>query len=321
MRSKTGRVVVRLGRLMDEYARKDDGSESVILADLRFDNHNKMTITGIVQVGTDVADVNPLEDADREMPRSRHYPVGYVGGGVVEVDIRAGDRVWFHYLCAEDRTAMERNKDGTWDVFMQVSDIFCLERDGRLITSQNWVVGDEVKDSGLVMVDAIGDEKAPAITPAKGIELIKGFNLDTYVDEAKVVEIQPCRYRDVSGEVTAGDRVYLAKDATFPNVIRNKKRILFRQTDIIAIWNRENGKVIPVGGNHLAKVEVKEYKSATISHTVITRAPEYGTIISSGSHCKKASAGDKVLFTRRWTRLLDKEFWLIDDAEILATVN
>lgn len=321
MKSKTGRVVVRVHRLMDEYARREDGSETMILADTKFDNHNKMTITGIVQVGTDVPDVNPLEDADREMPRSRHYPVGYVGGEVFEVDIRPEDRVWFHYLCAEERASMDRNADGSWDVFMQVSDIFCLEREGKLIMNQNWVIGEEVKDSGLVLVDSLGEKKEQGVTPTKGIELLKGFKVDSYVDEAKVTQIQPCRYRDVSSEVKIGDRVYLAKDATFPNVIRNRASLVFRQTDILAIHHRDNDKVIPVGENHLVRVEVREYKSALISHTVITLAPEWGTIIASGKLCKKGAVGDKIMFTRRWCRLLDKEYWLVSDAEILATVQ
>lgn len=321
MKSKTGRVVVRLHRLMDEYARREDGSESILLADTRFDNHNKMTITGIVQVGTELPDVNPLEDANRVMPRCHYYPTPYVGGGVFVVDIRPGDRVWFHYLCAEIRTSMERNTDGSWDVYMQVSDIFCLEREGKMYMNQNWCLGEEVKDSGLIMVDALGDEKKTEMKPSSGIELIPGFNIQSYVDEATLTQLDPSRYRSVHNEVQAGDRVYLAKDATFPNVIQNKQRILFRQTDILAVWHKDPAQVKPVGEQHLVRVEEKYYRSTVIKHTVLTFAPEWGTIVSSGAHCTAGKPGDKILFTRRWTRLLNKHYWLITDGEILCDLR
>lgn len=321
MRSKNGKVVVRLPRLMDEFARTEDGRETSILADTKFDNHNKMTITGIVVMGTSVHDVNPLEDADRVMPRSNHYPAGYVGGGVFEVDIREGDRVWFHYLCAENRVSMERNTDGSWDVYMQTSDIFCIEREGKLKMNQNWVIGEEIRDSDILLVDALGEVKEEMLTPASGIELLKGFAIDTYVDEAMLVHIDACRYRTVHDEVEVGDRLYLAKDSCFPNVIHGKKRLLFRHTDILAVYDKENAKVIPVGENHLVRVLVNQYKSAVISHTVITRAPERAEIIASGDYCENAKAGDHVMFTRRWTRLLDKEIWLINDNEIQAQLK
>jgi co-chaperonin GroES (HSP10) len=321
MISKTGKVVVRLHRLMDEFARREDGSQSILLADTRFDNHNKMTISGIVQVGTDAPDVNPVEDADRIMPRCRHYPTGYVGGGVFPVDIRKGDKVYFHYLCAEDRTSMERNHDGSWDCFMQVSDIFVIEREGKLIMNQNWCVGDEVVSTDLNLVDALGDKMEQKLKPAAGIELLKGFNLQSYVDEAIVRNIDPCRYRGLTLEVDPDDRLYLAKDATFPNVIQDKKRILFKQTDILAIWDKDVAKVTPVGENHLVRVEPEEYKSTVIHHTVITKAPEWATIVASGMYCKNGQVGDKIMFTRRFTRLLDKNYWLISDSEIQATLK
>lgn len=321
MKSKTGRIVVRLQRLMDEFHRRDDGSESLLLADSKFDNHNKMTITGIVQAGSDSPDVNPVEDANRIMPRCHHYPVGYIGGGVFEIDIRTGDRVWFHYLCAEDRTSMERNADGSWDVFMQVSDIFCIEREGKLYMNQSWVLGEEVKNTDLNLVDALGDRMQQEMKPTKGIELLKGFNIESYVDEAIVTQLDPTRYRSLHREVSAGDRVYLSKDATFPNVIKNKQRILFKQTDILAIYHKEPEHVIPVGDNHLIRVEANEYKSTVIHHTVITKAPEWGTIIRSGKACQYGQPGDKIMFTRRFTRLLSKEIWLICDGEIQAHLN
>lgn len=339
MISKTGRVIVRLEKLMDTHARREDGSESILLADTRFDNHNKMTITGIVQYGTDAPDTNPLEDADLLMPRCHHYPIGYVGGGVFPVDIRPGDRVWFHYLCAENKASMERNSDGTWDVYMQVSDIFVIER-GRpqlnvnsegfmsglysqkqLIMNQNWVLGDEVKESTLVLFDALGDKKPTKMTPKGGIELLKGFNVDSYVDEAVLHHIDPVRYRGVSDEVKVGDRLYLSKDSTFGNVIHNKQRLLFRHTDILAKWHKDNDKVIPVGENHLVRVQLNEYKSTVIKHTVITKAPEWATIIASGANCKYGKPGDKIMFTRRFTRLLDKEFWIVSDSEIQAILK
>jgi len=302
MISKTGKVVVRLNRLMDEFARREDGSESILLADTKFDNHNKVTITGIVQVGTDTHDVNPIEDANRVMPRCHYYPTPYIGGGVFKIDIRKGDRVWFHYLCAEERTSMERNADGTWDVFMQESDIFCLEREGKMYMNNNWCIGDEIKDTSISLYDAIGDLKAPEMKPSDGIQLVPGFNLNSYVDEAIVGQIDPSRYRSVHREVEAGHRVYLAKDATFPNVIQNKQRILFKQTDILAVWDKDPANVRPVGENHLVKVEEKYYKSTLIKHTVITMAPEWGTIVASGRACVNGMPGDKILFTRRWTR-------------------
>jgi len=321
MKSKTGRVVVRLERLMDEFARRDDGSQSILLADTKFDNHNKMTICGVVQVGTDAPDVNPLEDANRIMPRCHHYPTPYVGGGVFAVDIRKGDQVWFHYLCAEDRTSMDRNTDGTWDVYMQVSDIFCLEREGKMYMNANWCMGEEIKDVSISLYDAIGDLKAPELKPTEGIQLIPGFNINSYVDEAIVTQLDPCRYRSVHREVNAGDRVYLAKDATFPNVIKNKQRVLFRQTDIIALWAKDPKDVKPVGSNHLVRVPIVEYKSTVIKHTVITKAPEWGEVVASGLDCWYAKPGDKIMFTRRWTRLLSKEYWLVTDGEILAELN
>lgn len=319
--SKTGRVIVRLQQLMDTYHRRDDGSESPILADTRFDNHNKVTITGIVVHGTDSPDSNPLEDANRIMPRTRHYPLGYIGGGVFEVDIQPGDRVWFHYLCAEDKSQMERNVDGSWDVAMQVSDIFLIRRGDRLISNQNWCMGEAYKEPELNLVDMHGYEAVAKMSPGKGIEMVKGFNLTSYVDEAVMYHIDYCRYRGVHDEVEMGDRLYLAKDATFPNVIMNKQRVLFRQTDILAVYEPRVEEVRPVGENHLVRVDLEEYKSTVIHHTVITKAPEFATIVASGAHCKHASPGDKIMFTRRWTRLLTKEYWLVNDNEILSILE
>jgi hypothetical protein len=255
------------------------------------------------------------------MPRCHHYPTPYIGGGVFNVDIRKGDQVWFHYLCAEDRTSIERNRDGTWDVYMQVSDIFCLERAGIMYMNQSWCLGEEYRDTTLNLVDMHGYEKTAALTPGKGVEMVKGFNLSSYVDEAIVTFLDPTRYRSLYGDVKPGDRVYLAKDATFPNVIKNKQRILFKQTDILALWAQDPAEVIPVGENHLVKVPVVEYKSTLIKHTVITKAPEWGEIIASGAHCTSGIVGEKVLFTRRWTRLLNKEYWLVTDGEILASLS
>src|SRR6187551_2421514 len=153
MISKTGKVIVRIKSRMDQFARREDGSETPIMADLRFDNHSKMVITGIVQIGTAHPDKNPLEDADRVMPRCNYYPTGYVGGDVFDIDFRPGDEVWFHYLCAENNDQMERNADGTWDIYMQVSDIFCYRRNGQQFMNQNWVWGEEVRDTNLVAVD------------------------------------------------------------------------------------------------------------------------------------------------------------------------
>jgi hypothetical protein len=303
---------------MDEFARREDGSESMLLADTRFDNHNKMTITGIVVAGTDAPDQNPIEDADRIMPRSHHYPTGYIGGGVFPVDIRSGDKVYFHYLCAENRTSMERNADGSWDIYMQVSDIFLMERDGRIIMNQNWVLGEEVKEPIIQVFDSLGGPVAQQLSPSKGIEIVKGFNMPSYVDEAVIFHIDPCRYRGVAREVGTGHRVYLSKDAAFPNVINNKKYELFRHTDILAIYHDDPKQVIPVGETHLVKVELNEYKSATISHTVITRAPEWGVIVASGDACSHGAPGATIMFTRRWTRPLTKEYYLISDSEILA---
>lgn len=319
--SKTGRVIVRLERLMDEFHRRDDGSESILLADTKFDNHNKMTITGVVQVGTCNHDANPVEDADRIMPRCSYYPSGYIGGGVFEIDIRRGDQVWFHYLCAENRTSIERNRDGTWDVYMQASDIFCLQREGKMYMNQNWVLGEAIKDNTLNLVDMHGYEKAAALTPGTGIEMVKGFALDSYVDEAIILQLDPSRYRSLHREVKESQRVYLAKDAAFPNVIKHKNRLVFKQMDILALWGDRPANVIPVGENHLVKVNIEEYKSTVIHHTVITKAPEWATIISSGEQCKNGKPGDKIMFTRRWTRLLDKEHWLITDGEIQSTLE
>lgn len=321
MISKTGKVVVTVQELMDKYHRREDGSESPILADSRFDNHNKMTITGIVKYGTCTADTNPLEDANRIMPRCHHYPQGYVGGGVFDVWLQPGDRVWFHYLCAEDKSAMERNRDGSWDVYMQVSDIFCIERKGQMIMNQNWVLGEQIRDKTLSLVDQFGYEQAAKMTPGKGIELIKGVNLNAYVDEATIVQIDPCRYRGVSSEVKEGDHVYLSKDAPFPNVINGKQRVLFRQTDILALYREQVDQVVPVGEYHLVKVKAEEYRSTLISHRVIIKAPEYGEIIASGKQCWAGQVGDKIMFTRRWTRMLSKEYWLVADGEVLALLQ
>jgi co-chaperonin GroES (HSP10) len=321
MISKTGRVVAVFARRMDEFVRREDGSETSILADTRFNNHEKMNIAGVVKVGTDAPDTNPVEDADRIMPRCHHYPQGYMGGGVFPVDIRPGDRIWCHYLCLEDMSSANRVHDGSWEVNLQVSDIFCIKRDGRMIMNQNWCIGKEVKESDLVLVDAIGDKKEPEMTPAKGIQMIKGFNVKSYVDEAIITQIDSCRYRGVHDEVKQNDRVYLAKDSAFPNVIDNKQALLVRQVDIIAIWHKDPAQVRPVGENHLIEVDPLEYKSTVIHHTVITKAPEYGTIIASGKACKNGKPGDKIMFTRRWTRLLNKNYWLIDDSEIQAHVQ
>lgn len=321
MISKTGKIIVRVHDLMDKYARREDGSESPILADQRFDNHNKMTITGMVEVGTDSPDVNPVEDANLLMPRCLHYPVGYVGGGVFPVDIRPGDRVWFHYLCAEDRSAMERNRDGSWNVTMQVSDIFCVEREGTLIMNQNWVLAEPVRDQKISLVDAFGFEKAAELLPSEGIQMVEQVKLDPYVDEAYIRHIDHCRYRGVDEEVMAGNRVYLAKDSAFPNVIRNRQRLLCRHTDILAIHHSDPSQVKPVGDNHLVKVAVNEYKSTVIHHTVIVKAPEWGLIVNSGKRCKQGNVGSKIMFTRRWCRPLTKEYWLVSDHELLALLQ
>jgi len=310
--------VVRIQNRMDTHVRRADGSATELLAETRFDNHNKVTIHGIVQVGTRIADINPLEDADRLMPRCHYYPVPYVGGGVFTVDIRPGDIVWFHYLCAEDDAHMERNRDGSWDITMQVSDIFCYSRHNRMHMNQNWIWGEEVKDTTLIAVDALGYEKRAAIPAAKGIEIVPGVTLPPYVDEARVLQIDPCLYRSVHHEIFVPDRVYLAKDAAFPNVIQGQRGLLFRHTDVLARYHRDPARVMPVGSNHLVRVEEGEYKSAFIKHTHITIAPEWGEVVSSGRNCTAAKPGDKIIFTRRWTRLLSRSYYLVEDGEIQA---
>ena len=79
--------------------------------------------------------------------------------------------------------------------------------------------------------------------------------------------------------------------------------------------------VVPVGKQHLVKVLEKEYKSAFIKHTHITIAPEWGRVVASGADCTEAVAGNNIIFSRRWTRLLSKEYYLVEDGEIQAHIS
>ena len=320
MISHSGKVLVLVSKLMDSFVRRSDGSESSILADIRFDNHNKMTITGVVIAGTDTMDVNPLEDFDNKMPRTLFKPVGYRYNNVFKNDLRKGDQVFFHYLCAEDKTMMSRASDGQWQVLMSISDIFCFKRDGVMHMNHNWVLGYEPEPVP-EFVDVNGVKIRGSLNPTHGVDLFMGNIASPFVDEAIISQIDDCSHNSNHEEVKAGDHVYLAKDSMFVNVIDNKNSLLFRHSDIVAVKGREVKDTIPVGNQIMLKVSNNDYRSEIIKGATILRAPEYGIVFRTGKRVTNVVTGDKIIFSRRWTKLLDREYYLIPDGEVQATIE
>jgi hypothetical protein len=340
--SPAGKVVVFVPRLTEEFARRDDGSVSTIRQEAKFDNHWKGVTEGIVAVGTDVGGGEIVDDADHIMPRSAYNPTGYLTSSIFRPSIKPGDRVWFHYLCSENREQMHVTSDGYF-LGMDANDVFCVlpgdDKNAKLVWNHAYCAGDPVveDDRKAVLLDANGAEIKAKVMPWQGVPLVVGLLAPPMVDQCRIWGMSPSLYKDVSAEVSEGDHVYLAKDSEFVNYILDHKTWVFKHSDIIGIVSKDVSKTKPVGDYHLVRVPLNDYTLETkrkivkdeltgfnatlVNKTPIVVTPNRGTVIASGSRARSAEPGEMILFTKRWTKMLDREYWLVHNGEIQAKVN
>lgn len=338
--SPTGQIIVFVERLMEEYARRDDGAVSTIRQDIRFNNHAKMTTTGIVVAGTKDSGTEVVGDLDMTMPRSAQYHVAHLFSSAFDVEINKGDRVWFHYLAAENKALIQPISSGGFYVTMNSADVFCqLPGDNtmkELIWNFMYCAGDQIieDERKTIILDAHGHEIKAKVKPSQGLEIVVGLFANPQVNECKIWGIGKSKIDDISSEVKAGDHVYLSKDCEFQNYIQNHSCWVFKHSDILGHVKRNPQDTIPVGKFHLVKINVDDYKTemhrAVIKEeltghnaTLINKRPRIvipstGKIISSGGLCKHGAAGDKALFSIRWMKMLDRGHWLVHDNEIQA---
>ena len=336
--SPTGHVIVRVDRLMEENARREDGSVSSLKQDIRFDNHSKMVTTGIVVAGTMDGGNEVVSDIDYILPRSKTRPAGYRFSNSFNVDIRKGDRVWFHYLCAENKALVQPIASGGFYITMNAYDVFCLQRGddpmSELIWNFSFCAGDQIVEDERKheILDAHGNVLKAKVKPSQGLEIVVGLFAKPMVNECIMWGIGPSQFDDVSKEVKAGDHVYLSKDSEFVNYIKDHACWVFKHGDILGHVKRNSAEVRPVGRYHLVKIAINDYKTETrrqvvkddltghmatmISKRPIVVIPSSGVVVASGGLCTHAALGETVIFTVRWMRMLDRYYWLIHDDEI-----
>lgn len=340
--SPTGKVIVFVERLMEEFARRSDGSVSTIRQDTKFDNHNKMTTTGIVVAGTHDGGVEVIGDKDMIMPRSSRFPAGYEFSSVFKPEINPGDRVWFHYLCGENKALIQPTTGG-WYISMNAADVFCIlpkdDKNAPLKWNFMYCAGDEIieDDRNATILDARGNPIKVKVKPSQGLEIIVGLFAKPMVAECKIWGIGETTHRiNVSSEVKPGDHVYLAKDSEFSNYILDHQTWIFKHSDILGHVKRQPKDTIPVGKFHLVKIAIDDYKTeqrhsivkddltghkaALIHRTPILVVPNRGTIERSGKLCTHGAVDEKIVFSTRFMKMLDRHYWLIHDDEIQAKI-
>lgn len=341
--SPTGRVIVYVERLMEEYGRREDGSVSTIKQDVRFDNHSKMTTSGIVVVGTNYGGYEVFSDADMIMPRSKHKPLKPLFSSIFTPSINKGDRAFFHYLCGENKAFIKADASGGFYINMNSSDVFCTlpgdDKSKPLLWNQNYCAGTEIieDERNTKIFDVYGNEMRAKMKPSKGVELVVGLTAKPMVNECIMWGMGAAQHQSVHEEVKEGDHVYLSTDSEFKNFILDKPVWVFKHTDIVGHVKKQPGDTIPVGMYHLVKIALGDYRqetgktivrdeltgyNATLLHkkpVIIT--PNTGKIIRSGKKTSRFNLDDKVLFTKRWCRMLDKGHWLIHDSEIQMRIS
>lgn len=346
--SPTGKMIVFVDRLQEEFHRRDDGSVSAIKQDTRFDNHSKMTTSGIVVVGTDDGGVEVFADSDLKMPRSKHVPTPILFSGIFKPSINKGDRVFFNYLCSENKAYIEPEASGGFYINMNTSDVYCSlpgdDKTRELLWNMNFCAGKEIiqDERNTTIFDQHGTAIRAKIKPSQGVQLggiaiAQILNAKPMVNECIMWGIGPAQHHNVFGEVKNGDHVYLSVNSEDQNYILDQKVWIFKHTDIVGIVKPHLQDTIAVGMYHLVKVSLTDYRQetqktlvhddltgfdATLLHKApVIITPNKGKIIRSGKQCVKAKGGDHILFTKRFCRMLDKGYWLVHDSEIQMRIS
>jgi hypothetical protein len=311
LRSIDGHSLARLESIHEKKA----GS---IILESKFNPYQKVVIHGKVLVAPSRGNHEAVYEKDMSEPREATPRTDYHYADEYTPDIKAGDQIYFHYLCAtQPYFDFDIDKDGTHIRRIPVTDTFCSVREGKIIMNMDWVLGEPFYGRQAKIINMDGREVRGTTKMVGNIELVTGIVMTPQMDMAVISHIGKSPYFDRYSEVKAHDIVYTTKDSGFKNTIEGTELYAFKHKDIIGIYGDEPRAV---GDYALVKVDVHEYKGKLIpsAKKMQLQFPATGEILSAGKNFSYKPA-DRIVFSRRWTKMLTKELFFVNFNDVIGT--
>lgn len=151
----------------------------------------------------------------------------------IEDELQVGDRIYFHYLVADEKNIHEQ--DGEKFLRVPVYKIFCVVRDGQIIPYGGFVLAKPVYSDDVSEVDVDG-KKIMAKVSASG--LVTSVEVTYKKDCSKIYFIgKPLRDAPDLG-VVPGDEVMMHKNSHAEYEIEGEKYHIYEQQDLLCIISK-----------------------------------------------------------------------------------
>lgn len=241
-----------------------------------------------------------------------------------KVNVKLGDKIYFHYLTVDPENFMGRNEKGKLVYKVQYSQIFCKTKTlGGFKALNAYAIVDKIdNDMGFKPISAGMGQKVMARTrkvmDPKGrlVDMVVGIDMKRMTHHGRIIELSHDLQADrMRNEVRNGDYIAFTALSEFENKIEDKTYYVMKSWDIVA---RKNIKSEWEGVNDMCVIEpIKpEVRAFTALKAVDLPKVTKGKITSVGKKVINFSPGDVVYFNPEARSVITEDLIAVPDRHI-----
>jgi hypothetical protein len=159
--------------------------------------------------------------------------------------LEEGDLIYFRYIAVDDeRMLMDKSVSDMSEkltIKMFYKDVFCVIRNGEIITIGGWCLGEPFIDGKGELIEVAGDSGAMVKVRAEYIEGTKMIsNINRTLSKEKCIVRYISTFKGEETGLKIGDIVFAGVGLSFENTIEGKKFYCFHETTVQAILGNVN---------------------------------------------------------------------------------
>lgn len=198
-----------------------------------------------------------------------------------DIEVKVGDKVYFHYLTIHHDNYMGKDKDGMKLFKVEYDKIICTVVDGTIIPVNGYVLIEQYYGDDYTEIDVLNRKMKVRM---------KG-DIVTEINERPEPLQGILRYRSSTPatigrtrwDTFLGDRVLFMGGSEWENKIEGKVYYTMREWDIVAYWDKVYGKFVP-DGDYLKIKPIHQNEKTTLIIPEQYRLPaEMGVVEDCGS--------------------------------------